>query len=162
MCTLRKNLGRHLTDAGVSAILAHKSGPHPLHPFFSDIPEQIQRSRPRCSRTAASRTTGQNPKTPSRGEELLTPEPALRSGQVQPAGSTKTRTACPDRSQCWVLGFATWREKSLITLLCMPTLTPYQAAATPATPLSAVGTVGVCYDKAKTSDCPDAASSLEC
>ena len=32
----------------------------------------------------------------------------------------------------------------------MPILTPYQATVAPGTLLSAVGTVGVCYDKAKT------------
>ena len=50
----------------------------------------------------------------------------------------------------------------MITCLCMPILTSYQETDAPATPLSAVGAVGVCYDKAKTGDCRDAAPSLQC
>ena len=50
----------------------------------------------------------------------------------------------------------------MITCLCMLILTPYQATAAPATPLSAVGAVGVCYDKAKAGDGPGAAPSLQC
>ena len=50
----------------------------------------------------------------------------------------------------------------MITRNCMPILTPYQATAAPAMPLSAVEAVGVCYHKGKTGDCPDAAPSLQC
>ena len=39
---------------------------------------------------------------------------------------------------------------------------PYQAVAALATCLSAVGAVGVCYDKAKTNDCLGAAPSFQC
>ena len=37
-----------------------------------------------------------------------------------------------------------------------------QATAAPATPLSAMGAVGVCYNKAKTGDCPRAAPPFQC
>ena len=48
------------------------------------------------------------------------------------------------------------------TWLYMPILTPYQATIAPATLLSAVGAVGVCYHKAKTGDCCGTAPFLKC
>ena len=39
---------------------------------------------------------------------------------------------------------------------------PLPPTATPAMPLSAVGAVGVCYNKAKTGNCPGAAPSFHC
>ena len=67
MCTLRKVFGCHLTDLGVSLIVAHESGPHPLHLLFADIMSEYSEVG-RNGRTSASRTTVQNPKTPLRGK----------------------------------------------------------------------------------------------
>ena len=162
MCTLRKILCRHLTDLCVSSFVAHESGPHPLHAFFSDIPEQRQRSRPRSGRTAASRTTIQNLKTPLRGKEVLMSSPCPKDRPGTASRFRETQTACPDRILRWALRLGTWRVKCIIIRLCMPIPTPYQATAAPATPLSAVGAVSVCYEKAKTGHRPDAAPSLQC
>ena len=75
MCSLRVILCRHLTDFAVSSRLDQEYVPHLFHLMFSDIPEQMKQSRPRSGGTAASRTTVQNPKTPLRGKEILTPSP---------------------------------------------------------------------------------------
>ena len=48
------------------------------------------------------------------------------------------------------------------TLVGMPILTPYQATAASVTPMSPVGAEAVCYNKAKTGDCRDAAPSIQC
>ena len=76
MCTLRKVLGRHLTDFGVFVDHCVYIRASTLHLFSADMLEQKQRSRPRFGRNADSWTTVQNPKTPLRGKIIFNATPS--------------------------------------------------------------------------------------
>ena len=150
VCTVRIILGRHLTDLGVCVDRCAFISRTTLRPFYADILERKQWSRPCFRRKTDSLTTVQNPKTPLRGKIIPTPPPRPRDRSGQPAGSTRPQTTCPDRILRWVLRialrFAIWRERCMLTWIGMPSLAPYQATAAAGTPMSAVGAVGVCYD----------------
>ena len=146
MCGLKKILGRHLTDFGVCVDRCLFVSPSTLRPFSADILERKQWSRPCSGEETDSWTTVQKP-IPHEGK-ITFKATKDRSGQT--AGSTRPQTACPDPILCWVLRvalcFGIGRERCMHTRFGRPILTPYQVTAAPATPMSAEGAVGVCYD----------------
>ena len=166
MCTLRKILGPQLTDFGVCVDRCMFISPSTLRPFSADILERKQWGMPCSGRKTDSWTTVQNPKTPLRGEIISTPPACPKDRSGPPACSTRPQTTSPDRILRWnlriALRFAFWRVRCMHTWIGMPILTHYIATAAPATPMSAVGAVGVCYDEAKAGDCPDAALFSQC